>query len=154
MNTILLATDGSPSARNATTYAIDLAAETGWKLSVLSVWSMAPPLVVHAPTATLERIRRTEREHAENVVGDAVAEARVHGVDAHGESVYGNPVDVISAAAEDARMLIVGSHGWGAMKRLVFGSVSLGLLHTAPCPVLVVRGVAAAREEPAALASA
>jgi nucleotide-binding universal stress UspA family protein len=34
-------------------------------------------------------------------------------------------------------MIVVGAHGWGAVKRLVFGSVSLGVLHEAPCPVLV-----------------
>ena len=42
----------------------------------------------------------------------------------------------------DAAMIVVGAHGWGAFKRLVFGSVSLGVLHEAPCPVLVVRAPA------------
>ena len=35
-------------------------------------------------------------------------------------------------------LLVVGSHGWGAMKRTLFGSVSAGVLHRAACPVLVV----------------
>jgi nucleotide-binding universal stress UspA family protein len=34
---------------------------------------------------------------------------------------------------------VIGAHGWGAFERLVFGSVSTGVLHHAPCPVLVVR---------------
>jgi hypothetical protein len=33
----------------------------------------------------------------------------------------------------------MGAHGWGAMQRLVFGSVSTSVLHHAPCPVLIVR---------------
>jgi nucleotide-binding universal stress UspA family protein len=35
--------------------------------------------------------------------------------------------------------VVIGSHGWGAIRRLVFGSVSSALLHHAPCPVLVAR---------------
>ena len=36
-------------------------------------------------------------------------------------------------------MIVVGNHGWNAIRRAVFGSVSAGLLHEAPCPVVVVR---------------
>jgi hypothetical protein len=39
---------------------------------------------------------------------------------------------------------VVGSHGWGPLKRALFGSVSTGVLHHAKRPVLVVRGHAAA----------
>ena len=44
------------------------------------------------------------------------------------------------AAEHDAQLIVVGSHGWGAARRLLSGSVSTGLVHSAPCPVLVVRG--------------
>ena len=43
------------------------------------------------------------------------------------------------AREREAAMIVIGAHGWGAIKRLVFGSVSLGVLHEAPCPVLVAR---------------
>lgn len=154
MPKILLATDGSPSARNATSYAVELAAATGWTLSVVSVWCMATTYVAEVPAASLERIRRKQREHAERVVDEAVEEARVRGVDAEGETVYGDPVTDIAAAAEGAALLVVGSHGWGTVKRVVFGSVSYALLHAAPCPVLVVRAdLPVALEEPVALAT-
>jgi len=50
-------------------------------------------------------------------------------------------VDAIcaKASAYDAQLIVVGSHGWGAARRLFSGSVSTGLVHSAPCPVLVVR---------------
>ena len=35
-------------------------------------------------------------------------------------------------------MIVVGSHGHGAMYQLLVGSVSEGVLHRATCPVLVV----------------
>jgi len=36
-------------------------------------------------------------------------------------------------------MVVIGSHGWGAMMSLIFGSTTLGVLQHAPCPVVVVR---------------
>jgi nucleotide-binding universal stress UspA family protein len=45
-----------------------------------------------------------------------------------------------AAAAEKfaPRFLVIGSNGWGAVKRALFGSVSTGVLHHVTCPVLVV----------------
>jgi nucleotide-binding universal stress UspA family protein len=34
---------------------------------------------------------------------------------------------------------VIGSHGWGAMMSLIFGSTTLGVLQHARCPVVVVR---------------
>jgi nucleotide-binding universal stress UspA family protein len=43
------------------------------------------------------------------------------------------------ARERDAQLIVVGSHGWGPARRFLSGSVSTGLVHSAPCPVLVVR---------------
>jgi nucleotide-binding universal stress UspA family protein len=53
----------------------------------------------------------------------------------------GFPIQEICLAVEqyEPRFLVIGSHGWGVVKRAVFGSVSTGVLHHARCPVLVVR---------------
>ena len=64
----------------------------------------------------------------------------------------GQVVDEIcrKASEYDAQLIVVGSHGWGAARRFLSGSVSTGLVHSAPCPVLVVRPGAEAREHAAA----
>ena len=53
----------------------------------------------------------------------------------------GDPGDMIveAAEAEHADMIVVGSHGRGAVGRLFLGSVSEHVVRNAPCPVLVVR---------------
>jgi universal stress protein A len=144
VNTILLATDGSDSARAATREAIELAGATGWPLHILTVWAL--PTVAafgYAPAAyvPLQELCGAEEEHAGEVVQQAVETAIEGGVTAASSIRKGYAAEEICAAAEElgAAFIIMGAHGWGAFKRLVFGSVSTGVLHHAKCPVLVVR---------------
>ncbi|MFE2994673.1 universal stress protein [Nocardia sp. NPDC059246] len=52
--------------------------------------------------------------------------------------------------SRQARLLVVGNRGLGAIGRAVLGSASTALLHLAQCPVLVVRQPSQNRaEEPA-----
>jgi nucleotide-binding universal stress UspA family protein len=154
MNTILLASDGSPSARQAEEEAFALAHATRWRLHVVTVWH-APSTTNfgYVPVPPLPELAQAEREAANEVAVAVVERAAAVGVDATFEVRQGYPADEICRAAEllDARLVVVGAHGWGAFKRVVFGSVSSAVLHHAPCGVLVVRGVddeiAAAEEE-------
>jgi len=144
MNTILLATDGSASARAATREAIELATATGWPLHVLTVWDL-PTLAGYgyAPGAyvPVAELRDAEQQHAGEVVARAVEVAAEAGITASSSVREGIAADEICEAARDlqAALIVIGAHGWGAFKRLVFGSVSTGVLHHAACPVLVVR---------------
>ncbi|KAB8192033.1 hypothetical protein FH608_029360 [Nonomuraea phyllanthi] len=49
------------------------------------------------------------------------------------------PVDALTAAAERADLLVVGSHGGGPVGAALLGSVSRGVLGHTECPVAVVR---------------
>jgi nucleotide-binding universal stress UspA family protein len=142
VNTILFATDGSPSAQKALHEAIELAKATGWRLRVLTVWQ-APLLAAYGytPAAYVPELADAEREHATEVARAAVAAAVQAGIDATAETREGSPaVEICEAAAEmGARLIVLGAHGWGAVKRVLFGSVSTHVMHTAPCAVLVVR---------------
>lgn len=72
-----------------------------------------------------------------------VFEARRPGVeiDFFVHARIGEPVKEILDVAREigADMIVLGSHGRGAMGRLLIGSVSEAVLHGAECPVLVVR---------------
>lgn len=142
MNTILLATDGSPSAKLATDEAIRLASATGWPLRVVTVWNTPIPVGYNFAALQLPpELRQLERAHAREAAQAAVTRAAVADVDATFELREGMAADeIVAAAAEShASLLVLGAHGWGAVKRLVLGSVSTQVLHESPCPVLVVR---------------
>lgn len=53
--------------------------------------------------------------------------------------VEGHPAAVLTEAARDADLLVVGSHGHGAFAGMLLGSVSHHCVHHATRPVLVVR---------------
>jgi nucleotide-binding universal stress UspA family protein len=59
-------------------------------------------------------------------------------------AAIGDPPNVILAAAEEGgapSLIVVGSRGLGAMKRLVLGSVSAAVLRAARGPVLIVKAL-------------
>lgn len=143
MSTIVLATDGSPSADKAAATAIGLATATGWPVHVVTVWDVPAYEWGYAPVGYVPELTDALHEHAEAVIAAAEQLAAESGVEVTGEVRHGDAAREICAVALErgADLVVVGSHGWGALRRLVFGSVSTAVLHEATCPVLVVRGV-------------
>lgn len=142
MKTILLATDGSPSAKKATDAAIELAEALGGVLRIVSVWRTPVYDYGYVPLQYAPELVEAQRGGAERAVEEAVAAAKAAGVEATSELRQGDASDEIRAAAEEmsADMIVLGAHGWGTVRRILFGSVSTAVLHHASCPVLIVRG--------------
>ena len=142
---ILFATDGSPSAADAQRDAFDLARLLDAPLVVVSVAHVTLPAVGYSGygySDVVARLTEAERGRVEQVVDAVAGDASTAGIPCFTVVADGVVVDEICRVAQDreARLIVVGSHGWGAARRLFSGSVSTGLVHSAPCPVLVVRG--------------
>jgi nucleotide-binding universal stress UspA family protein len=142
MRPVMLATDGSPTAEKATETAIELALALDTELVIASVWNIPYTTVGFAAAPMNGELAKLSEEQARRITVEAAAQAEEAGVETRTVVLRGLPVEEICVAAErfNPRFLIVGSHGWGAVKRALFGSVSTGVLHHATCPVLVVRG--------------
>jgi nucleotide-binding universal stress UspA family protein len=140
MKPILLATDGSPTAGDAAIKAIELAQALDAPLVVATVWHVAyePMGVGFGPV--IPDVDQVGHERALEVVEEAAAQARAADVETESVVRRGFPAEEICALAEaeDAQLIVLGSHGWGAMRRMIFGSVSTSVLHHARRPVLVV----------------
>jgi nucleotide-binding universal stress UspA family protein len=134
---ILLATDLSPASDGATRQAFELASGLGATLLIVSV---IDPAVHGAPGGRVERMdqRRAQRETAAQQL---VLRGRQAGLPVSFMVWEGEPGQSIvdAAAAEQVDLVVVGTHGRGAVGRLLIGSVSDYVLRNAPCPVLVVR---------------
>lgn len=152
MQPILLATDGSPSADEARRQAIELAKLTGSPLTVVSVLHVVAPAFGagwgYSSGELFIELSKSERERVSGVLAEAERAAADAGVECETIVGDGNAVEEICRVARERqpRLLVIGAHGWGLVQRIVYGSVSTGVLHHAPCPILVVPAPAAAME--------
>jgi nucleotide-binding universal stress UspA family protein len=143
MTPIMLATDGSPSAEEATSEAIDLAARLELPLIVVSVAHDSTPGYGYYGYAEIAaEMRKIELDRIGTVLEAVEARAEDAGVEVETlalEGVAGRELCRV-AAEHDARLVVIGAHGWGRLGRLIHGSVSTYVLHHATTPVLVVHG--------------
>jgi nucleotide-binding universal stress UspA family protein len=140
MSTILVGTDGSAGARAATRVALELAKARGDDVLFVTAWRELRG-DFYLPLAKLyPGLVEVEREWAQNMLARATAAAEAAGVEATTLSRHGGAADEICAVARErhARMIVIGSRGWGPIEGALFGSVSSAILNHAPCPVLAV----------------
>jgi nucleotide-binding universal stress UspA family protein len=146
MKRLLLCTDGSEQALHATRLAADLACRLAASVCLVNVedlmvaygpYAFAPESAPPSET-TLEYLRQAQKEILQNAA-QVLAQANVP-YQLHAE--LGNPIEQIVTLVEQekADLIIIGSRGLSGWKALLLGSVSQGVVHHAPCPVLVVRG--------------
>jgi nucleotide-binding universal stress UspA family protein len=94
---------------------------------------------VAGPEVVRDQVAHELREEHRGV--QALAETlRAAGIDATALLIQGPIIDTILSEAKrfEADMLIVGSHGFGALYDLLVGSSSRGILKNCDIPVLVV----------------
>ena len=154
---ILFATDGSPSALEAQNEAFALALKLDAPLLAVSVAHVAVPAVGYAGygySNVVAELTQIERGRVQKLLASVDAAAHAADVPCSTVLAEGFTVEEICriAGERDAQLIVVGSHGWGATHRFLSGSVSTRLVHTAPCPVLVVRGAGAHSHEVVAAA--
>jgi nucleotide-binding universal stress UspA family protein len=81
-----------------------------------------------------ERQQATLRDVLGRVVGRLGGHAQVHS-----HTPVGDPARQLLEMAATADLVVVGSRGLGAVRRLLLGTVSEKVLQHAPCPVLIVK---------------
>jgi nucleotide-binding universal stress UspA family protein len=143
--TILVGTDGSPTASLAVARAADLAIATGAALVICSAYKPvapdrldaerrdAPPDVAYgvSPSEEAETILAAAKELAE---GRGAEDARTIAVSIPPEEAL---LDVARRISADA--IVVGSQGMAGARRLLLGSVPNRVAHHAGCDVLIVK---------------
>ena len=142
---IEVGTDGSEGASMAVSTAVALAALTGAVLHIVYAHKVAGAFQVAAavesglaPGALMDS---NDALHAEGqrTCERAVEQARRAGVTAQGHCIGADPVEALSAVAQDvsADLIVVGNRGMSGARRFVLGSVPNKLSHHCPTSLLI-----------------
>lgn len=138
---ILVPLDFSENSRRALLYARDLARSFGSALHLVHVCEV-PTIVTAGAEGGVAPYAEWQQELGEQAERELLAEsARLPGMKVTTEVLFGNPAKAIveSALCNGADMLVMGTHGHGAVMHLVAGNVAERVVRTAPCPVVTVR---------------
>jgi nucleotide-binding universal stress UspA family protein len=153
---VVVGVDGSPPSLTAVRWAAREAAMRNVPLTL--VYALCETVVSSAtvgwsadPGLWLE-----QEDEARNVLADAfkAVEDSVEGGKAprvSTELLYAPPVPTLVGLSEEAQMVVVGCRGQGALRRILLGSVSTGLVHHAHCPVAVIHDEAPTSQQPSEL---
>jgi nucleotide-binding universal stress UspA family protein len=138
---LLVAVDFSDASTEVLDRARSLALGMKARVWLLHVAEPDPDFVGYDAGPQTVRDSVAKKFHEEHRALQAHAKAfRSAGIDAVALLVQGSTVQTLlgQAAKLEVDLIVIGSHGKGAMKRLLVGSTSEGVLHKADVPVLVV----------------
>ncbi|MFJ9811056.1 universal stress protein [Streptomyces sp. NPDC101158] len=135
---VTVGVDGSEESLAAARWAAREAVlrEVPLRLLHVSAWPDAPEVPAGHAGAIAERDEALLREVAER------AEKDHRGLEVRAERVRGRAAETLTAAANEADLLVLGSRGLGALAGFVAGSVSLAVVGAARQPVVLVRAKA------------
>ncbi len=147
---ILFATDGTKYSDCAFETIGKFNFSVGDHLKIITIVDLAVPMAVDIYTgylpSTLE-IEQTSKENAERIISESKKKIMSLFPDSSfsltTEILIGTPENKIveTASLMKADLVVVGSHGYNRLERILLGSVSDSVVHHAPCSVLVVRSV-------------
>jgi len=143
---ILLATDGSDTARAAVDFLVGFPLPPESEVMVMTVIKE----VLYSEQ--LQQLTKEQREEFDSARADAEAEVRQllgeearrlrqAGLVADSRVCSGPPAEEIVRLASESQceLIVVGSHGLGGARRFLLGSVSDRVFEYAPCSVLIVK---------------
>jgi nucleotide-binding universal stress UspA family protein len=133
---ILLATDGSEDAAQATTAAVDIAERSGSELHLIHVWHD-----VHTARARAFVKRELRRQGRETLDEQVQRIGEMGGTVTRSHLREGRTFEEVIKLGDEleAGLLLVGSRGYRGLRRMLMGSQSEDIVHHADRPVLLVR---------------
>lgn len=138
---ILYPTDFSSYAAAARPYAVELAKKFGAEIIIMNVL-MSPSYAVSPEFAVdLTKIQKDMQTAAESSLEEVRKLVAKEGVPARTILEIGSPFAEIvhTAKSEKADLIVMATHGHGAVKHMLLGSTAERVVRKAPCPVLTIR---------------
>lgn len=133
---VLVGVDGTGNSEAALAFAFEEASRRRVDLVAVHAWNDSSDMIV--PWLDWTAMAPSE----EAVLAESLAgwQEQYPDVQVRRVVVQDRPVRNLAERSGDAQLLVVGSHGRGGFAGMLLGSTSQALLHSATCPVTVVRG--------------
>jgi nucleotide-binding universal stress UspA family protein len=135
-----VAFDGSRESGLALSSAAGLAEALRGELRVVSVLSRPAsthPIALIGYREQLQRLRDERQDDLMEALAGLAVRAEIEPAIIEGEAA-----EVLAAQTEELGLLVMGSRGYGPLRRVLLGSVSDALLERAACPLMIVpRGI-------------
>jgi nucleotide-binding universal stress UspA family protein len=139
---ILVPTDFSDEARRAAGVALDLIGARGkGELILVHAYHMPVEYSAYGALPTNWNFVEEAKSASERELDKWARELSASGWTVTSEVAEGPAASVVDRLARerDVDLIAMGTHGRGALRELVMGSVAKHVVHRAPCPVLTVR---------------
>lgn len=138
---VVVGVDGSDVSRKALEYAFREANARGASLRAVHSWADAQVQTSLVGLAAVQSQLDAMTAQERKILEDELAPLREKYPDVKVEEIIDRdrPIQVLKENADDAQLLVLGSHGRGGFRGMLLGSTSRALLQYAPCPMMVVR---------------
>jgi nucleotide-binding universal stress UspA family protein len=141
---IVVGTDGSETAGEAVSEAIELAKSIGASIELVSAYEPVSKQRLRDESRQAPEDLQwmvNPREDVEATLSEASERIEAAGVSVNTYAREGDPADAILDVAEErgADLIVVGNKGMTGAKRFLLGSVPNKVSHHAPCSVLIIR---------------
>lgn len=144
---ILVPVDFSDVTANVLAAAQSLALAFKSRVVLLHIAEPEPDFVGFEPGPVSVRSSVAKEFHTQHKqLDEAKLQLAKAGIDTVALHIQGSTIEKIlhESAQQGADIIVLGSHGHGALHNLLTGSVAAGVLKSAKCPVLVVPSAARA----------
>jgi nucleotide-binding universal stress UspA family protein len=109
-------------------------------LNVFEIDLMGIP-IPHAGGVDITALKKAQMDKSRTYLEKIQSELGSEGIKVKTESLEGTPSQSIAnyADANGVDLIVIATHGYSGMKKLMFGSVALRVLHDSHAPVLLIR---------------
>lgn len=144
MKTIITAIDFSDATHAVLTAAIAMAKVQHATLHIIHVMEPEPSYTAYGMTPeefpAIQVFQHESQKRAQARINEAVTTAQKELSDVRADLLVGSALHSIIEYSENhaADLIVIGTHGHGAVAALLIGSVAEGLVRKAVCPTLVI----------------
>jgi nucleotide-binding universal stress UspA family protein len=151
---ILVPLDGSEHSLKALEIAIQIAKKFDGKITLIHVYSvtirpvimpepttLTPPMIPAMTPAEVSKAVEATRKAGASILTDGEQKVKAEEVQVETLLKEGHTVQEIIRTAKEGKfdLIVIGGRGISKIRELLLGSVTDGVIHHAPCPVLVIK---------------